>query len=74
MKMDKETKGSAIVTVSCVVAITINMFMFSTTPILGLLLYFLIIASYIYFSLVFEVAAYTLYISTKKYYHNHMEG
>ena len=72
--MDKETKGSAIVTVSHVIAITINMFMFSANPVLGLLLYFLIFASYIYFCLVFEVAVYTLYLSTKKYHHNHMEG
>ena len=74
--MNKETKEnaiSAIVTVSFVVAIIINMFMSSINPILGLILYFLIIALYIYCCLVFEVAPYTLYLSTKKYYSNHME-
>jgi len=68
MKMDKETKGSAIVTVSFVIAITINMFTYTLSPILGQLLYFLIIALYIYCCLVFEVAGYTLYLNTKKYY------
>jgi len=72
--MDKETKESAIVTVSFVIAVTINMFTSVLSPILCLLLFFLIIALYVYFCLVFEVAAYTLYLDTKRYYHNHMEN